>query len=715
MLPSHATAAGLPPAGAGPDAGEAEIRVRDGRHLFDYASLFLAWWRLVAAVAVVPALALLAHALLARPEYRATAQILVDRQTPQFPELRDLLYSDVRGDEYYLTQIKLLQSQAVAARAAATLPLASAPEFAALPPAGRVGAFRARVDAERQEQSQFVTVSFEASSPALAAAGANAVSEAYIEEALRIRGEAVAQAAAGLSRQIVEQQQKVDAAQAELRSLGEREHLVSFEDRRDLLAQKMKVLGAQLTERKIQRLEKEALIREVKAAPDPQTIPVVVADRVVQELRIDLARLERREVDLLGRYMENHPEVLKVRAELAEARRGIAAQAARRVAALQAEYATAVAAEEGVARAVDAAQAEALDLSRRGARYEEARRDLESRQALLNMLLSRTKQADVASELRVSPIRIVDRALEPLQPVRPRPLRDTVLGLILGLVLGLLAALVADGVDGRVLTARDVATHLGLPVLAEVPLLEEAGAPRVLREAGQATAFAESFRTLRAALDALPAAPAQVVALVSAAAGEGKTLTAVNLALALAARGDETVLVDGDLRHAHAHDLLAASRSPGVADVLAGRAAGFEAVQALAGTRLRLLAAGNAPANGSDALRPDGVDALLSSLRERYRYVVVDTPPLAVVADALAFAARADAVVVVVGAGVARRRDVLAMLARLRAAGIGAAGVVLNRAATGLRFHHYGIPFRQWRGGAGAGEDAAAAPLARTG
>jgi capsular exopolysaccharide synthesis family protein len=260
-----------------------------------------------------------------------------------------------------------------------------------------------------------------------------------------------------------------------------------------------------------------------------------------------------------------------------------------------------------------------------------------------------------------------------------------------------------------------VETHLGLPLLAQVPLLEGAPEARVLREAGDGSAYAESYRTLRAALDAHGGGGPRVVTLVSAAAGEGKTVVAVNLALALGARGDETVLVDGDLRDPRAHRLLAASGSPGVADVLAGRAASFEAVQALPGTRLRLLAAGSAPQAASDALRPDAVEALLASARERYRHVVVDTPPLAVVADALAFAGRADQVVLVVGAGVARRSDVQATLARLRAAGIAVAGVVLNRAATGLRFHQYGIPFRQWRGAGGAGEETDAAPLARTG
>jgi capsular exopolysaccharide synthesis family protein len=716
MLPSHPQAAGPAPSGAGPDAAEAEIRARQGRHLVDYASLFARWWRTVAVVAAVPAVALSVRALVARPVFSASAQVLVDRQVPQLPEFRDLTFSDVRGDEYYLTQVKLMRSQAVAERAARSLPLASAPEFAGLAPDALVGAFRARIDAERQEQSQFVTVSFESSRPELAAAAANAVAEAYVEEGLRIRAEAVAQAASGLAAQIGEQQRTVAEAEAALLALGEREGVVSFEERRALLEQKMRQLGVELTGRKVARLQKEAVLARMKAAPDPQALPAVVSSKVVQDLRVELSRLERREADLLSRFMDRHPEVVRVRAELAEARRRMALEAQRVVDAAESDYLVAAEEERSVTRAVQAAQAEALDLGRRGVRYEQSRRELEARRSVLTMLLGRARQADVARDLRLSPIRIVDRAVAPRRPVRPRLWVDALLGGLLGLAMGLGAALVLDRLDGRLLTRRDVNAHLQLPVLAEVPPRAGSPAGRVLREAEAADPFAESYRTLRASLDAAPGGRARVVALVSAAPREGKTLTAANLALALSARGEETLLVDADLRDPEAHRACGTSAAPGLADVLAGRLAAFEAVQPVDGSRLRLLPAGNVPASPSDALRPDALDALLAAARERYRWIVVDTPPLSAAADAIALARRADAVVLVVGAGVARRQDVVDAMARLRFAGALPFGVVLNRAAGGPRFHQYGVPFRQWRGGGDAArESPAASELARTG
>ena len=258
--------------------------------------------------------------------------------------------------------------------------------------------------------------------------------------------------------------------------------------------------------------------------------------------------------------------------------------------------------------------------------------------------------------------------------------------------------------DTRLKTPRDVRVRLGAPLLAVVP--EQPGgdpARLVLLDAGRGGPFAESYRFVRAALDlALPRAAAppagRVIAIVSTAPREGKSLTAVNLAAVLSARDEPVLLVDGDLRRPQAEQMLRARRSPGVSDVLAGRSEAMNAVQAVEGTRLRLMASGSPVASPSDVLDPAAVARLLDGLRAHFRWIVVDTPPLGAAPEGLALAAASDGVVVVLGAEMAHEAAVSGALERLRDAGSRVLGVVLSRARVERYPYEYGARFGDYSG-----------------
>jgi succinoglycan biosynthesis transport protein ExoP len=708
---------------------------RQGRHPLEYWSMVYRWRWLVAALVLLGGSAALLRALSTPRAYQATAQLLVGRQAPQVLEFKEVVQLDSQGwgDEYHLTQLKLLESRGLARKAVEKLGLSADPEFAgsgsaaAGTSAGRgaadpgtqeraVDVFAARVKARRLEHSQVIAVTFEARRPELAALGANTVAELFIEQAVRLRADAVADATSWLGTEIAEQRRKVEETQQALQRLSEQTGIVSFEDRRMLLDQQLKQLGATLNDVKARRLSAEGASRLMRAAKDPQVLKAVQDSRVFQELRVDLERLQQREAGLLGgRYLEQHPDVVKVRSEIAQARQRLAAEAERIVRAAENEAAAAAAQEQSLEKAVDAAKAEALELNRRGLRYEALKRDLDAGQTVLNSLLARSKQTDVAQELRSSQVRIVDRAGVPRLPVRPRPRRDTAVGLLLGLFGGIAAALLLEHFDTRLKTPRDVHVRLGLPLLSVVP--ERTGgdaAGAVVLDPGRTGAFAESYRVLRAALDApWPDGSSRVIAVVSTAPREGKSLTAVNLAAALAAREAPVLLVDGDLRRPQADQMLRARRSPGLTDVLAGRAQPMDAVQVVEGTRLRLLASGSPAASPSDLLEPAAVKRLLDVLRGQFRWIVFDTTPLGPAADALAPAAASDGVVLVVGAEMTHASAVAATLDRVRAAGGRVVGAVLNRARVERYPYEYGARFGHYSGHyAGAAADAAGAELA---
>lgn len=677
----------------------------------EYLSTVYRWRVPVAALALAGALFAGVRALLQAPTYEAAVQLVFDRTAPQVLDFRDVVPMDARGDDYFQTQFRVLRSRTLAERVVERMGLADDPDFAGSGRAGGVSpreravrSFLSRLRVQRLTQSQIVTVSMEAARPERAAQAANTLAELFIEAGVEAQRSTVSAAASWLGEQIADQRRKVQEAEVELQALQEREGIVNVEERRVLVELGIRQLGTRFNEARTRRLEKETAFQQLSAAAHPEDLPAA-GGKVMEDLRLEQAHLERKQADLQARYLDQHPLLVGVRAEIAQVKDKLAAEGRRVVRGADNEYRRSLAEENDVARELEVVKAEAVDLARRTGRYEALKRDVESRRTLLNGLMTRSKQTDVAQELRTSNIRIVDRAAPPLAPVRPRPLLDATLGLLLGLGAGVGTALLLEAFNRTVRTPRDVGVRLKALLLAVVP--ETRGQPEglVLLDPGRPGPFAEGYRVLRAGLEHGPGPPGgcRVVSVVSTAHQEGKTLTAVNLALTLAARGEDVLLVDGDLRRPRADQFLGARRVPGLGEVLAGGAALAETWQPIGATRLRLLAAGGAP-GPADLLGPAAAARLLAAARQSFRWVVVDTPPIGAVPDALSFAAASDAVVVVVGAEMTHHTAVTLTLERLQQAGAPVSGVVLNRARVERHPLDYGAGFGHYSGLYGAGE-----------
>lgn len=687
------------------------IQPREGRHLLEYWFMIVRRRRLVASLTLLAAAALGVRAMLTRPMYRATAQLLIERQTPQVLEFKEITQMDARwGEDYYQTQFRLLQSRALAHRVIERLNLLADPDLGgprppeviqqalAAPPGqsvlleAAINGFLARVTVLWQRNTRLMSVSFDASRPELAAQVANALAQLYIEQSLALRYETSAEASSWLAEQIERQRAKVEQAELALQKLKEKEGIVNIEERRELVEQKLKDLGGALTTLKTQRLEREGLYRQMRDAGEVEELPEVMRSPVVQALRVDLASLERQEAQLLERYMDQHPEVVKVRNQIQETKRKLSSEARRVVRAAENDYKAALFQERNVEGALEAAKAETLDLSQRGVRYDSLKRDLDASQAVLASLLSRSKQTDVAQELRATNIQIVDAAGLPRKPVRPRPLRDVGLGLLFGLILGCGLTFFLDYLDRTVKTPEDVRMHVGAPLLAVIPeTVSPKGERIVLLDPAGKGPFAEGYRVLRTALSyCWPAAGAKVVAVSSTLPREGKTLTSVNLALALAARDGNVLLVDGDMRRPQGQNVLRVKRTPGLSDILTGKAKPSEAIQGIAGTSLSFLSSGAHVPSPADLLTPGVLKGLLDGLRSYYTWVVIDTAPIGAVSDALVFAPLSDGVVVVVGSEMVHRNAVAHTLERVEGTGARVLGVVLNHADVERHSYYYG-------------------------
>lgn len=684
---------------------------RDALHLRDYWHVLLRRRWLALFVFLLVAGVGVARVMLQRPEYRATSQILIERQAPNVldfdknPRVQDAV------DDFYQTQYRLLQSRLLARQVVERLDLLQDPEYGgplgpaqlqaaeqAAPGASpamehAIDVFQWRLRVQPIRDSQLVALHVDSFRPDLAAQAANTLAQIYIQQTLDFRYRVSADAGAWLDRETAEHTRQLAQAELALQEFQKREGLANIEERRMLLEQKLKDLGTTLTSARTRRLEKEALSQEMRSAGNAEELPSVIGSPLVQALRTELAALERQEAELAQRYLGDHPQVRKVRQQISDTREKIATEARRVVRAAENDTRAAAAQEGSIAGALEAAKREAEDLSRRGLKYDELKRDLEASQRLSESLLQRQKQTDVSRDVKISNVHVIDPAVAPGTPLRPRPVRDVGLALLLGLGCAGVVAFLRDYFDHSIAKPADVRV-LGMPLLGVIPETRARDRRQLAAGRPRHEAFAEAHRMLRTALPAEDGEGAQVLLITSTLAGEGKSLTALNLAQALAASEERVLLVDADLRRPALSHLLQTREAPGLSDLLLNGARPGQAVQHVAGTRLRLLPAG-APSsrNAADLLGTEAFRKLLAQLRSRYDRIIVDSPPVGAVADALILAPQTDGVLVVAHSGKVARGALVNVLERLANARARVLGVVLNRARPDRHGYDYGPPF----------------------
>jgi capsular exopolysaccharide synthesis family protein len=682
--------------------------VHEDIHLRDYWYVLVRRRALVLALSVAIPAFIGVRSFMTRPLYQASAQILIERDSPSVLTFKEVSQVDTGRDDYYQTQYKLLQSRSLARKAIERLDLLRDEEFggphtpqeieaikaqrpgASRPMENAIDAFLGRLRVQAVRSSRLVSVSFEAFRPELAALGANALSEAYLEQTLEFRYQTSSEASHWLGGQIEDQRHKVEATEASLQLLKQREGLLNIEERRTLLEQRLKELGTALTSLKTQRLEREALFRHMSDTRNPEELPEVMSSPLIQSLRIELAALERQEAQLLERYLDEHPEVVKVRKQIKETRNKIGLEAQRVIHAAENDYKAAAAQEASISAALDTAKAEALDLSRRGVQYDNLKHELDANKEVLGSLFSRAKQTDVAQELKSSNIRIVDAAVVPTGPVRPNHFRDVLFGVFLGVATAVGFAFFLDYLDNTLKGPEDVRTHLGLPLLGVIPEQRSHVEGLVVSAASAQGPFAEGYRALRTALNySWPEGDPRIVVVTSTAPGEGKTLTSVNLALTLAALEGSVLLIDADLRKPHTHSVLGLERAPGLSDVLVGRVRLQDAIQTVPGQRLKLLASGAPVPSPADLLTNKVTKAILDDARRQFAWVVIDTPPVGAVAEALMLAPFSDGVILVAGAEMVPRKAVRQSVERILETGARLLGGLLNRARVERHPHYY--------------------------
>jgi len=290
---------------------------------------------------------------------------------------------------------------------------------------------------------------------------------------------------------------------------------------------------------------------------------------------------------------------------------------------------------------------------------------------------------------------VVDPASLGSNPVSPQPLRNIGLGLFLGLLLGAVLTVVRETLDTTVKSARQLEALVPAPIIGTISFDLAAVDTPLVTDLDTYAPRAEAFRVLRTNLQFIdPDIERKVFVITSSLPSEGKTTTAVNLALALAEGGESVALVEGDLRRPKVGEYLRLESSVGLTTVLIGKLPIDEAIQTTANEALAVVTSGATPPNPAELLKSASMSALISTLRGMYDIVLIDAPPLLPVTDGALLAAQADGALLVVRHGKTTADEVQLAVERLQAVGAAPVGVIYNMTpAKGGEGYGYGYGY----------------------
>ena len=664
--------------------------------------------------------------------YEAVSQIVIDLNAPQYlprggTEVVSLgLGAGWNTREFLETQYRIIRSRLVGAIVVERLGLDKDEDFLGLTtiedPEHRqrrleqidaVRVLLARLVVEPSMESRVVRLKFRDHDPKRAMLIANEFAKAYADQNVNRKVSAASEAVQWLREQTKNLKGEVKDAEDALLAYKRDNQILNSS-----LEAKQNIIGLDLQDARKQHRSVVAQVAGMKAklesvkslsSKDLQSgVEEVIANGLVQRLKERIVTLEAERNDLLKRYLPKHPDILALDQNIERAKTTLRTEVQGIRTALKREYRAVLKKQESLKNEVVTLETKAREMQNHELAYKRLTGVAEAKKTLYQQMLGRLKEAELQTETRANNVRVLDEALVPTIPIRPRPLVNLLIALLVAVFGGIGFALLIDRLDNSVKSQQDL-EQAGLDFLGVIPsmgdLRRKGGRQEDIKNPDRCvldypnSAVAECIRTIRTNLLFMaPDNELRSMMVTSAGPREGKTCTCVNIAATMALSGSRTLVIDSDLRRPRMHKVFGLRNEKGLTNLVMDANIPISAmVEKSEIPELDILCSGPLPPNPSEILHTKGFRRTLARALEEYDRIIFDSPPVGAVTDAQVLGQQVDGGILVVSAGTTSRVMMSKAIRLLKGVNVRVLGGLLNNLSVGTEGYgqYYYTYYRQ--------------------
>ena len=683
-------------------------------------------WSIITLVLVVSMLASL-YANSLTPIYQAQATMLFEKKSAPVMSIEQLYGMDSFGYEFLETQMELLKSRALAERVVRDLGLTTNPvfdsrqwpkqepslfsisglknkfDFNTVIPAtmpvdleaeqasteadifdSATAQVMGSVSVEQLGESKLVQLNVTMAEPQLAATIANALASGFIESQLEANVDQSMASTNWMNTRLVDLREKLKVAEGLLQKYRESENLVDVNGVGTISAAELSGTSDRMLDAGSQRAEAESQYRQVQGMQGSwerlASVPAVLGNPLIQSFKGDEARARSKVEELSRRYGPKHPAMMAARSELSAASASLRAQVEQVVAGIERNYQLAVANENSLKTSLNTNKEQMQDISRKEFKLRELQREVDANRTLYETFMNRLKETTATSDLDSSNVRVIDTAMTPGGPIAPQKSRIVLIAAVLAGLFGVGLTLLLDFLSNTFRSSEDVESRLDLPVLGILPLLKNLQRSDLVSmfNSNKDKSFSESVRTIRTSVVLSGVDhPPKLLVVTSSVPGEGKSVVAANMAFALG-QMEKVLLIDADLRRPSlGKSFKFPVGTPGLANLVAHTAGLEECIKTVGD--IDVIPAGTVPPNPLELLSSERFSQVLELLKGKYERIIIDSPPIQAVSDAMVLATQSDALIYVIKSDATHIPVVEKAVGQLLQKNVPIKGVVLNQ------------------------------------